>query len=160
MGCREKHIHCSTQAGGCAHILEVKDSSSLYEKVFFVVTLGLSGYLDMNLRVQQNCLVSMRHWLAGGYLKGATAHCNWIPLKKMPEGKRKKKTLWKSEGSLGSVWVSSHISKPNTHLTIVRSMSSIGCGQRAGAKAATVKEDIELASSELQRRTRRVLKNW
>lgn len=30
-----------------------------------MVTLGLSGFLDMNLRVQQNCLVSMRYLLAG-----------------------------------------------------------------------------------------------
>lgn len=59
------------EGGLSAHILEVKDFSSLYlEKVLFVVTLDLSGYLDMNLRVQQNCLVSMRHLLAGGYLKG------------------------------------------------------------------------------------------
>lgn len=105
-----------------------------------MVTLGLSGYLDMTLRVQQNCLVSMRHLLAGGYLEGATAHCNGFPLKKMPEGKREKKSLWKSEGSLGSVRGSSRISKPNTHLTIVRSMSSIGCGQRAEAKAASNSE--------------------
>lgn len=89
--------------GRVCNILEVKDSSSLHLEKVLVVTLGLSGYLDMNLRVQQNCLVSMRHLLAGGYLEGATTQCNWFPLKKMPEGKREKKSLWKSEGSLGSV---------------------------------------------------------
>lgn len=47
-----------------------------------MVTLGLSGYLDMTLRVQQNCLVSMRHLLAGGWLpRGCHSTLQWVPSK-------------------------------------------------------------------------------